>query len=438
MLDLEDTIVALATGAAPAGVAILRLSGGRALEFARRLARLPDPMPPRCALLRRLRHPETGLELDEALVLYFRGPASLTGEDVVELHGHGGVRQVESLLAAAQAAGARAAEPGEFSRRAVLNGRLSLERAEALGDLVLAETEAGLRVARAQLFGALGGRVSAIAADALALRAEVEAALDFPDEAGAGPAGLGERSLSLAARCEALLGTHAFGLALSEGVRVVLAGAPNAGKSSLFNALLGESRALVDPDPGTTRDVVEARRELGGVACTLVDTAGLRDEPGRVEGLGIERARAEIARGGVCLWVVDRTRPLPPPEGLSDRWILVANKWDLPAGGTVSDEALPVSARTGQGIAGLVEALGRRVKGEVGPAGDEPVVTRRRHARLLEEAALAFRGAAAAGLPLELSACELTEGAGALDRILGRGIDDALLDEVFRNFCIGK
>lgn len=430
-----DCIVALATGAAPAGVAVVRLSGRTALAVARRLAALPDPLPARRATVVHLAHPETGAALDEALAIYFQGPASFTGEDVVELHCHGGIRHVEQVLAAARVAGARAAAPGEFSRRAFANGRLTLERAEALADLVQAETDEALAAARAQMRGALGERIEAIAKGALELRAEVEAALDFPDDAGEVPADLEGRARSLAERCEALLATHRAGRALREGARIVLAGAPNAGKSSLFNALVGESRAIVDADPGTTRDAIEARIELGGVPCVLVDTAGLRDEgAGRVEALGMQRTRGEIDRASVTVWVVDATNPVRSPVA---EWLEVANKSDLAQG----LDGLAVSAKTGQGMDGLRTRIVERIRGEGrGRPSGEVVVTHRRHAEALEEARQAFERAAGnvAAQPLEIVAYDLAEGARAAERVLGRGVDDALLDTIFAKFCIGK
>ncbi len=435
--SFDDCIVALATGAAPAGVAIVRLSGERSLEIARKLAVLPDPMPVRQALLSKLAHPQTGLPLDEAIVLYFRAPASFTGEDVVELQCHGGIRHVEQVLAAVRDAGARAAEPGEFSRRAVALGRLSLERAEALLDLVNAETDAALSAARAQLMGSVGEAVEELARAALDLRAEVEASLDFPDDAGEVPEGLRERAGKLGGRCEELLATHRLGRALREGVRVVLAGAPNAGKSSLFNALLGEPRAIVDEDPGTTRDALEARWDLEGIPCTLVDTAGLRGEgAGRVELRGMERTRSEIDRAAVGVWVVDATAPVPAPapEG---RWLVVASKCDLKAGAA----GVEVSAKTGSGLPALREAVLARIRGGQGGAGSgEVVITHRRHAELLSAARDAFaRASANVGRePLEIVGYDLAEGARAVEQIVGRGVDDALLDAIFARFCIGK
>lgn len=416
---------------------MVRISGPAALACARRLCRLPEPLPSRQAVLAAVQHPTTGLKLDTAIVLYFAAPASFTGEDVVELQAHGGLLQVEALLEAVHAAGARAAEPGEFSRRAVLNGRMTLERAEALADLVVAETEAGLAAARSQLFGAVGRAVDGIASEVLSLRAEVEASLDFPDDVGDGPPELAQRAAALAEACQRLRATHRYGRALREGVRIVLAGAPNAGKSSLFNALLGEERAIVDEQPGTTRDAIEARVELEGIPCTLVDTAGLREGAERVERIGIERARAEIERGALCLWIVDALSPIEAPE-LPGSVLQVVNKCDLGSGGALIGPR--VSARSGEGLAALRSEIAKRIRGDSGGASAEVVITNRRHAELLEEAERRLRDAArnAVEAPLELCAYDLRDAQSALDRIVGKGVDDALLEEIFSRFCIGK
>lgn len=433
MSSPDDTIAAVATGPAPGGISVVRIAGSESLAIARRVAPSLGNPTPRMATLCRIVHPQSAAPIDDALVIYFRAPASFTGEDVVEIQGHGGVRQTASLLDAVLAAGARAAEPGEFTRRAFLNGRLSLDQAEAIADLVAAETDAGLRAARAQLFGRIGEAVESLLEDAKLLQAEVEASLDFPEVAGEGPESLDARATSLRERTDRLLATYRRGRALRDGARVVLAGAPNAGKSSLFNALLGEARAIVDEEPGTTRDVVEARFELDGIPVTLVDTAGLRDGAGRIEQQGIERARRELERADLVLWVTDPTNPTAPEV---DGALVVASKADLHS----FDGPLAVSAVTGAGLPALRNELMVRLAGEAPEAGAEVIVTNGRHAELLRQAAAGFErvSSAASMLPLELVAYDLRDAVGALERILGRGVDDSLLDQIFARFCIGK
>lgn len=437
---MNDTIAAIATPPGPGAIGIVRLSGPASRTIGESLFHSSRPQ---FSGLKpyRLHHgqlrSQRGVFLDDALLAFMPGPASFTGEDVVELQCHGGLRHVEQVLAAARAAGARSAEPGEFSRRAVVNGRLSLERAEALLDLVTAETAEALGAARAQLLGRVGEVVHQLSRDALDLRAEVEASLDFPEDVGDVPEGVRARAELLAQRCEALLATHRFGRALREGARIVLAGAPNAGKSSLFNALLDDERALVDEEAGTTRDSLEARIDLGGIPCTLVDTAGLRDDgAGRVEQRGMARTRVEVERAVVAVWVLDLGAPVPPPEPAPEGgWLVVQNKADLFPTGT----GLAVSATTGQGMANLRDALSQRLCGGFRASG-ELVITHRRHAELLEQAAAAFHQAteSAQSRPLELVAYDLAAGARALEQICGRGVDDSLLDTVFAKFCIGK
>ncbi len=438
----DETIAALATGASPAGIAVIRLSGRNSLAIVRSMAALPLPMPPRQALFRQIHHPVTEAFLDEALILYFQAPHSFTGEDVVEIQCHGGLMHTSAMLDAVHAAGARAAGPGEFSRRAFLNGRMTLEKAEAVADVVAAETDASLRAARSQLSGALGRELDALSASLLDMRAEAEALLDFPEDLELLDVPLSDFSAKAAAaaeKCRALRATHRRGRALRDGVRVALAGSPNAGKSSLFNALLGESRALTDETPGTTRDSIEARIDLDGIPCTLVDTAGIRDEgAGRVERQGIERARGEIARASLTLWVVDPAQPVLPPQDMDGDVLTVGNKLDT---GLPSDIELRVSALTGENLDQLRRAIVMRLTGGVASeAAGEVIVTNRRHAELLEEAAAALDRAvvSAANAPLEIFAYDVRDALEALDRIRGRGADDALLDAVFSRFCIGK
>lgn len=304
----SSTIAAIATGGAPGGIGVVRVSGPAALDSARAVASaLPASPTPRHAYFTPLVD-AGGRVLDEGLALYFAAPASFTGEDVVELQAHGAPRLLSLLLEGVlRHPSVRLAEPGEFTRRAFLNGRLDLARAEAVADLVAAESEAQVRAAAAQLSGQLSGRLAAVRQPLVALHADLEGVLDFPDEAEGADAELVPRLAAVRADVEALLADGRAGALVRRGARVVLYGPVNAGKSTLFNRLVGAARALVDPEPGTTRDVLEARIELGGLAVTLVDTAGLRGDPGRLEALGIARAREALQGADVAVLLV-------PPE----------------------------------------------------------------------------------------------------------------------------
>jgi tRNA modification GTPase len=344
-----STIAALATGPAPGGVGILRVSGPEALLVARTVARgLPAEPAARRAYLVRLEDGRGGL-LDEGLALHFPAPHSYTGEDVVELHAHGSPRLLSLLLSALLATGrARLAEPGEFTRRAFLNGRLELQRAEAVADLVAAESEAAVRAAAAQVAGALSGRLSPCLETLRGLHADLEAVLAFPDEAEGAEAGLLPRVRAAAAAVEALATEAARGRVVRRGARVVLVGPPNAGKSTLFNRLLGEERALVDDAPGTTRDALEARLELNGLAVTLVDTAGLREAPGRLEAMGVARARRELASADLVLLLLPPGEEPAPwqaelPPGTP--WLQLRGKADV--GGGQADAEPCVTAASG-------------------------------------------------------------------------------------------
>ena len=426
----EDTIFAPASGAGRAAVAVLRLSGPAAGPVLRALCAGPLP-PPRRASLRRLRAPD-GTVLDHALVLWLPGPASYTGEESAELHLHGGRAVTEAVAAALVAAGARPAEPGEFTRRAFLNGRMDLVAAEAVADLVDAETEAQRRQALRQLEGALGDLYRGWSERLLRLMAQEEALIDFPDEdlppevAAAAAA----ETAALRAELAAHLADDRRGERLREGLVFAVTGPPNVGKSSLVNALAGREVAIVAATPGTTRDALETRVVLGGVPVTLVDTAGLRDAADPVEAEGVRRARARAAAADLVIAVTVAGTADPAAAAT----ILVANKTDL--GGAVPPGALGVSAATGAGLdalrAQLAEAA-RRLTDQSGP----PPLTRTRHRAALSEAVAALERAAAAPLP-ELRAEDLRQALRAIGRITGAvGVED-VLDRIFAQFCIGK
>ena len=308
------TIAAIATGPGAGGIGVIRISGPRALTAARRVVPgLPAQPTPRVATFARFTDGR-GAVLDEGLVLYFAGPKSFTGEDVVELQAHGAPRLLSLLLGEiVQVEGVRLATPGEFTRRAFLSGRLQLSQAEAVADLIAAESEAQVRAAAAQLAGGLEVRLEALHAPLLALQADLEGVLDFPEEAEGAEADAARRLVELEANARSLVGDVRRGVLVRRGAKVVLFGPVNAGKSTLFNALIGTSRALVDDEPGTTRDTLEARLELGGLAVTLVDTAGLREGAGRIEAMGIERTREAVTSADLAVLV------LPPGASEAER-----------------------------------------------------------------------------------------------------------------------
>lgn len=423
---MTDTIFALSSGSPPAAIAVVRVSGPRALAA---LGALAGPVPPaRHASVRTLRD-DAGDVLDEALVLAFPAPASATGEDCVELHCHGGRAVVNDVLAALGAiAGLRAAEPGEFTRRAFANGRLDLAQAEALGDLLAAETELQRRAAQAGVGGALSAEVERWRGEVLALAAMVEAALDFADEDNADtlPADFAvRRGVLLEELGEALARPRAE--RLREGVRAVLAGPPNSGKSSLFNALLGDGAAIVSPLAGTTRDVLERPVAFCGVPFVLIDTAGLRDsEAGEIEAMGIARAQAQLAHADIVIWL--------GPEGRGPAGALeVQSRSDDPEAPRKRRPDHVVSSVTGAGLAALEADLVARAARLLPKPGAAAVSARQ--ASLLDSAS---RALARHSDDLLLLAEALREARLAFDRLLGRaGVED-MLDALFARFCIGK
>jgi tRNA modification GTPase len=442
----HDTIFALSSGGGRTAVAVVRVSGpaaGIALE------RIAAPLPkPRFAALRKLRHPDTGEEFDHALVLWFPGPKTETGEDICELHIHGG----RAVLAAAYEAlaalpGCRPATAGEFARRAFDNGKLDLTTAEGIIDLIDADTDAQRRQALRQASGELAALYEGWRRELIEARMLVEAAIDFSDEADishlAETNGLA-RAASLAGTIKHHLDDGRRGEIVREGFRIVLAGPPNVGKSSLMNALARRDVAIVSDEPGTTRDILEARLDLDGYMAIVADTAGLREAVGAVEQEGIRRARRRAEEADLIVWISDATAPsceLAPDFATgSPRTLRVLNKIDASGMPSMNRTAFDhtISARTGQGITELVTALGAIVRNAIG-SDDGPAITQIRHRRHLETCLDALASAQAAGdLGTELAAEQLRLAADALGRIVGRIDPEDILDEVFARFCIGK
>jgi tRNA modification GTPase len=444
----RETVFALSSGGGRAGVAVLRISGpaaGPALEA------LAGKRPPaRHASLRTLREPETGETLDRALVLWFPGRASVTGEDVAELHVHGGRAVIDGVLETlGRQDGLRPAEPGEFTRRAFENGLLDLTAAEGIADLVAAETAAQRRQAQRQTEGALAGLYDGWRDRLVAALAQLEAAIDFSDEdlpeavlAAARPA-----LVALAAEIAAHLDDGHRGERLRDGITVAIVGAPNVGKSSLLNALARREAAIVAETAGTTRDVIEVRLDLGGFPVTVADTAGLRAldprEVDPVEAEGIRRARARAETADIRIVVFDVTEPgnLDGLRMVDDRAIVAVNKIDLirgrPPERVAERAALAISTVTGAGIAALLERLTEAVGERLAGGGAAPALTRIRHRQALEDCLGALRRAEGAGQP-ELAAEDARLAMRALGRITGRVEVEDILDVIFRDFCIGK
>jgi tRNA modification GTPase len=428
----DDTIFALASGSTRAAIAVMRISGPATGAVLATLCDGRRPAP-RHAALRRLRDAD-GVVLDHAIILWLPGPGSYTGEDSAELHLHGGYAVIDGVAAALVASGLRPAEPGEFSRRAFLNGRMDLLEAEAVNDLVSAETEAQRRQALRQLEGALGELYQDWADRLRGILAYQEALIDFPDEDLPPEV---ERQLldglrAVRAEIAAHLNDAGRGEKLREGLFFAITGAPNVGKSTLINALAEREVAIVSDIPGTTRDALETRVVLGGVPVTLVDTAGLRETADAIEAEGVRRALARAREADLVIVVVEAGSAAPSdiPAGA----LLIANKADLGCSGP--EGALSISARTGFGMdvlrATLAEAA-RRMTQAAGP----PPLTRARHRAALTEAAALLDAAEHADLP-ELRGEDLRLAMRALGRITGHvGVED-ILDTVFSRFCIGK
>lgn len=455
----QDTIAAIATPAGEGGIGVVRLSGPQALDVASRLFSPYSGADPReftshTMYLGQVVDPGTGSPIDEAYCVLMRPPRSFTGEETVELHGHGGRVPLQAILSAAVRHGARPAMPGEFTRRAFLNGRIDLAQAEAVLEIVKARTDAGLRAAMRQLQGGVSERVRGIRAELLSLLATLEASVDFPEEGIHFPEiGELEKQVDLVMDgLKALIQKARDGRLLREGAIAVIVGRPNVGKSSLLNVLLGRERAIVSAVPGTTRDTVEEEFQVGGFPVRLIDTAGLRQAKGDpVETEGLRRTRIAMGVADLTLVVLDGSEGITPPdlqawsEAQGSR-ILVLNKSDLPAALSpvayqerFGVEPFFTSAITGQGVEALREELRQRLGGEAD--GEALLMLLPRHRDALERAEkqlLDVRGGLGGGVSPEIASLDVRGALGALGEIVGETVTEEMLDQIFQQFCIGK
>lgn len=457
---LEDTIAALATPPGEGGIGIIRLSGSQAVAIAGKIF-IPRQgtglAASRSHTLRLglIRDPGSGETIDEVLVSVMYGPHSYTAEDVVEINCHGGALATARVLQLVLRYGARLAEPGEFTRRAFLNGRLDLAQAEAVLEVIRARSSQGLQAAMAHLQGQLSRRINELSTSLTGVLAAFEASMDFPEEVGPVDQEKIQDLRQILAGVEGLLSSWEEGRLLSEGLKVAIVGRPNVGKSSLLNALLNQERAIVSNIPGTTRDTIEETLQLGGFTCRLIDTAGLRETADSLESIGVARSKEAIAAADLVLMVVDLQTGIQEEDrrildAVNDKYVIIAgNKKDL-VGANYDELAtfagdypyVAISALTGAGL----DALAQQVKelvlgGRASRQLDEPLITRVRHRDALEKCQEHLRSAIEAwekGLPEDLIAVDLWAAVNYLGEITGTTTREDLLDRIFSDFCIGK
>jgi tRNA modification GTPase len=459
MFSPTDTIVAVATPHGRGGIGVIRIAGPDAPRIAQSLAGRADPLVPRHATFARVIEPlgadpsGEARAIDQVVLTWFAAPHSYTGDDVVEISAHGSPWLLQRVVELALRAGARLAEPGEFTLRAYLNGRLDLVQAEAVADLVDAVTPLQARAAMDQLEGTLTSRIARLDAEIFDLSARLEASLDFPDEGFHFITPEETRATIDRIRDDlaALADAGRVGRVVREGRLVVIAGRPNAGKSSLFNVLAGAARAIVTEIPGTTRDVLTERVDIGGLAITLVDTAGLREAGDPIEAEGVARARQAMDVAALTLVVLDRAAPIAGEDrrivaDVAGPRLLVASKCDLPrawdaesTGGTGA-APIEVSAMTGEGLGRLRERIVAALTGRE-DLRDVPAISNVRHLALVEDARQALSQAEAAlgaGATEELVLTDLGAARRALEQITGHRTPEDLLRHIFAKFCVGK
>lgn len=456
----EDTIAAVATALGEGSIAVIRISGPEAINVAARIFRSRADL--RAADTHTVHYgkivdPAEGRILDEVLVTVMKGPRSFTAEDVVEVSTHGGVIAVKSVLELILRSGARMAEPGEFTKRAFLNGRIDLSQAEAVIDLIRSKSDRAFQLARKQAEGELSDRIKPLRERLIALLAHVEVNIDYPEhdvaEMTAGEIRrIGGEALD---RVNGLLATANEGRILREGIVTAIVGRPNAGKSSLLNALARDNKAIVTDIPGTTRDIVEETVSIGGIPLRLLDTAGIRETSDVVERIGVERSRSALQEADLILLVINRHEALHEDERellrqLADRpAIVVVNKIDLPGSADLSeavktygaDRVVYLSAKDGTGLDELERAVSRMFLGGTVEASDLTYVSNARHIAALHRARQSLEDAIRAAdeqVPIDLIQIDLAAAWEALGEIVGDAAGESLLDQIFSKFCLGK
>ncbi len=457
MRTLDDTICALATPPGTGGLGVIRISGPDAFAVTDQVTRRPKNIS--CAIYQghTLHRAEVidaeSKVIDDVLLAIFHAPRSYTGEDVVEISGHGGPVSLRQILQRLLGSGARLAQPGEFTQRAFLNGKMDLAQAEAVGDVIAAQTEEALHLARQQQAGHLSRMVTQIRDRVLGVLARIEASIDFPEEVGELDTEVCEAEIGQAlAEVANLLATADQGILYREGVRVVLAGRPNVGKSSLMNALLRHNRAIVTPIPGTTRDVIEETLNLHGIPVRLVDTAGLRETEDIVEKIGVERSQESLSTADIAVLVLDATVGITPEDDLlrcsltNQPHLIVWNKWDLMTSAmdmSMDAASIALSAATGWNLGRFEEMLASLILGGHAKSSqaETAVVTHARHRAALNAAQaslLAAQMTLADAMPADFVAIDLRGALTALGEITGETATEDIISEIFSRFCIGK
>jgi tRNA modification GTPase len=454
--SLDDTIAALSTPIGEGGIAIVRLSGPLALAIADRIFTAKDGSKPSGYRTHSLRYGHIE-DADEVLLTVMRAPKTYTKEDVVEINCHGGMQAAKKVLRLVAANGARIAGPGEFTKRAFLNGRLDLAQAEAVLEVIRAKTERSLEAALDQLAGGLSERIDAVREEAVGMASEIEAAIDFPDEGldAEESDALAGKSKNVIGELKVLIDSYDEGMILRDGILAIICGKPNVGKSSLMNLLLKRDRVIVSPEPGTTRDAVEEMINLRGIPIRLVDTAGIGRAGGALDREGAKKSRKYLKKADIALFVLDASVKIDKKDLAVARLIgkkkkiIIVNKCDLPAmadkkklkGLFGDDEIVEISVKRRKGISALENAIADAAWSGSGSRREDSIVTSARHKELLDNSyrcMISVRGALEKNAAPELIAVDLREAIEGMGLIIGKSVSDDILDRIFEKFCIGK